>query len=109
MRSTALQKEDTKPDEQKTVSRARLREVEAGNIDLGVRIVAAQLGGVFIALLLREGKARRLAAHELEQRRHGGVDVAVFDEGTHIAEEEGQQKGADVGAVYIEVRKSCTS
>ena len=78
--------------------------LEAGNIDLGVRIVAAQLGGVFVALLLREGKARRLAAHELEQRRHGGVDVTVFDEGAHIAEEEGQQKGADVGAVHIGIR-----
>ena len=38
--------------------------LEARNIDLCVRIVAAKLGGVLIALLRREGKARRLAARQ---------------------------------------------
>ena len=61
---------------------------EARNIDLRVRIVAAQLGGNGVALLVREGNALRLAACQLEKRRHRGIDIAVFDERAHIAEEE---------------------
>ncbi len=37
------------------------------------------------------------------QRRLGDVQVAGLDEGRHIAEEEGQQQGADVSAVHVGV------
>src|SRR5690242_12037928 len=37
------------------------------------------------------------------QGRHGGVDPARLDQGAHVAEEEGQQQGADVGAVDVGV------
>ena len=35
------------------------------------------------------------------QRRLGDVDVAVLDERAHLAEEEGEQQGADVAAVDV--------
>ena len=77
---------------------------EARDIDLRVRIVAAQLGGNGVALLRREGKARRLAACQLEKRRHRGIDIAVFNERAHIAEEERQQQRPDVRAIDIGIR-----
>ena len=78
--------------------------LEAGDIYLGVRIIAAELGGVLIALLVRESKSRRLAARQLKKRRHRGVDIAIFDERAHIAEEERQQQRPDVRAVDIGIR-----
>ena len=54
-----------------------------------------------VPLLLGEGKTGGLAPAQLEEGRHGGVDIAVLDEGPHEAEEEGQQQGADMGAVHI--------
>ena len=35
------------------------------------------------------------------QRRHRGEDPSLFDQGLHVAEEQGQQQGADVGAVDV--------
>lgn len=43
--------------------------LEAVDVDLRVRVVAAHLGGNFIALLVGEGHARGLAAVELIQWR----------------------------------------
>ena len=75
--------------------------LEAVDVDLRVRIVAAHLGRELVALLVGEGDARRLAAVELIQRRDGGVDIAAVDERAHEAEEERQQQRADVAAVDI--------
>ena len=41
-----------------------------------------------------------LAGHQIE-RRLGDVEVAAFDQGRHVAAEERQQQGADVGAVHV--------
>ena len=75
--------------------------LEARNIDLCVRVIAAQLGGDAVALLVGESHARGLAARELIQRRHCGIHIALLDERTHEAEEEGQHKGADVRTVNV--------
>jgi hypothetical protein len=40
---------------------------------------------------------------DLVQRRLGDVDVAALDQLGHLAVEEGQQQGADVGAVHVRV------
>ena len=70
--------------------------LEPGDVHLGVGIVPPQLGGDGVPLLLGEGQAGGLAAAELEQGGHGGVDVAVLNEGPHEAEKEGEQERADV-------------
>ncbi len=44
-----------------------------------------------------------LAVLDLVQRRLGDVDVAALDQVRHLAVEEGQQQGADVGAVHVRV------
>ena len=75
--------------------------LEAVDVDLRVRIVAAHLGRDLIALLVGESHARGLAAVELIQRWDGGVDIAAVDERAHEAEEECQQQRADVAAVDI--------
>ena len=54
-----------------------------------------------VPLLVGEGHPGGLAPGQLVQGRHGGVDIAVLDEGPHEAEEEGEQQGADVGAVHV--------
>ena len=45
-----------------------------------------------------------LAALHLVEGRLRDVDVAVLDEGRHLPVEEGEQQGADVGAVDVRVR-----
>ena len=40
---------------------------------------------------------------DLVERRLGDVDVAALDELAHLAVEEGEQQGADVGAVHVRV------
>ena len=73
----------------------------AVDVHLGVGVVAPQLGGDPIPLLVGEGHPRGLAPGQLVEGGHGGVDVALLDEGPHEAEEEGEQQGTDVGAVHI--------
>ena len=74
---------------------------EAGDVHLRVRVVAAQLAGDRVALFVGVRHALLLAAAQLEERRHGGIDIAVFDERPHIPEEEREQKRPDVRAVHI--------
>ena len=45
----------------------------------------------------------RLALLDAKQRRLRDEDVAALDQVLHVAEEEGQQQGADVGAVHVGV------
>ena len=45
----------------------------------------------------------RLAALDLEQRRLGDEEMPVLDDRAHLAEEEGEQQGADVRAVDVRV------
>src|SRR3546814_11162328 len=45
----------------------------------------------------------RLALLDLVQRRQADVDVAALDQLRHLPVEEGQQQGADVGAVDVGV------
>ena len=40
---------------------------------------------------------------EAVQRRHSDVNVTVFDQRTHVAEQQCQQQGGNVGAVHIGV------
>ena len=44
-----------------------------------------------------------LAALDLVERRLGDVEVTALDQLTHVAVEEGQQQGQDVGAVHVGV------
>ena len=44
-----------------------------------------------------------LAVLDLVQRRLGDVDMAALDQIGHLAVEEGQQQGTDVGAVHVRV------
>ena len=47
-----------------------------------------------------------LDVYKRQQGRHGGIDIAVLDERAHIAEEEGQQQGADtVSYTHLDVYK----
>ena len=75
--------------------------LEPGNVDLGVGVVAAHLGGDCVPLIVGIGDLHALAPRQLVQGRHGGVDVAVLDQRPHIPEEEGQQQRADMSAVHI--------
>ena len=75
--------------------------LEAADIHLGVGIIAAQLGRDPVALLIGIGHPDGLAAGQLIQGRHGGINVAVLDQRPHIAEEEGQKQGTDVCAVHV--------
>ena len=45
-----------------------------------------------------------LAALDLVQGRHGNEHVATIDDFTHLPEQEGQQQGTNVRAVYVGVR-----
>ncbi len=45
-----------------------------------------------------------LLAGDAIERRLGNVDEVVFDQGWHVAVEEGQKKRADVGSVDVGVR-----
>ena len=42
-----------------------------------------------------------LALFDLIERRLGDIDVALVNQGLHLAVKEGQQQGADVGAVNV--------
>ena len=75
--------------------------LKAADVHLGVGVVGAHLGGDLVPLGVGVGHPGGLAPGELIQRGHGGVDIAVLDQGAHIAEEEGQQQGADMAAVHI--------
>jgi hypothetical protein len=75
--------------------------LEAADVDLHIGIAPAHLGGDGVPLLFGEGQAGGLAPGELEQGRHGGVHIALFNKGPHEAEEEGEQQGADVGTVHV--------
>src|SRR5699024_3003230 len=73
--------------------------LEAAYLYLRVGVAGAHLGADLVALGVGVGHAALLAAGELVERRHGGVDIAVLDQRAHIAEEEGQQQRAYVAAV----------
>ena len=70
--------------------------LEAADVDLGVRVILAHLGAYLVALLVGVCHALGLAARELIERRHRGIDIAALDKRTHVAEEEGQQQRADM-------------
>ena len=60
---------------------------------------------MLVALAVGEGVTRlALTPLELVQRRVGQVDVAVFHQLRHEAEQQGQQQGGDVLAVHVGVR-----
>jgi hypothetical protein len=44
-----------------------------------------------------------LAARHLVERRLGDVEVPALDQLRHLPEEEGQQQGADMGAVHVSI------
>ena len=67
-----------------------------GDIDLRVRVVRAHFGGNLIALRVRIRHTLRLAARKLIKGRDSGIDIAVLDQRPHEAEEECEQKRADV-------------
>ena len=75
--------------------------LKPADVDLCVGIVPPHLGGDLIPLLVGEGHSRGLAAGQLIKRRHGGIDIALLNEGPHEPEEEGQKQCADMGAVHI--------
>ena len=75
--------------------------LEAVDVHLHIGVAAPQLGGDGVPLLVGEGHPGGLAAGQLIQRRHGGVNVAMLNQGPHKAEEESQQQGTDMGAVHI--------
>src|SRR3990172_3936114 len=60
-------------------------------------------GDHLVAVALRVDVTLLAADLHLEQRRLGDVEVALVDQRPHVAEEEGQQQGADVGAVDVGV------
>ena len=75
--------------------------LKAADVDLHVGVAAPHLGGDPVPLLVGEGHPGGLAPGELIEGWHGGVDIALLDQGPHKAEEEGEQQGADVGAVHV--------
>ena len=77
--------------------------LEAVDFHLGVGIVAPELGGNGVPLLVGIGHPDRLSPRQLKEGRDGAVDVAVFNQRTHIAEKEGQEQGPDVGPVHVGV------
>ena len=66
-------------------------------VDLCARHLLREHGHFGVVVGVLDG----VALLHLEQGRLGNVDMALLDEGAHIAEEEGQHQGADVGAVHI--------
>ncbi len=76
--------------------------LEPGNLHLGVAL-STHLGGHQITLLIGVGHPLGLAPLDFIQRRHSGIDIAVFNQGTHIAEEEGQQQRSDMGTVHVRI------
>ena len=77
--------------------------LKPGDVDLSIGVIPSQLRRDGVPLFVREGHAGGLALDQLIQGRHGGVDIALFDEGPHESEEEGQQKGPDMAAVHVGV------
>ena len=75
----------------------RVRPVHPGAVHALVQEVLPELAVVLEVILPAP------LAHAVE-RRLGDQDVAVFHQGTHVAEQEGQQQRADVQSVVVGVR-----
>ena len=73
----------------------------AVDVDLHIGVAVPHLGGDGVPLLVGVGHPLLLASGQLIQRRHGGIDVALLDEGPHEPEEKGQQQRPDMGAVHV--------
>ena len=79
--------------------------LEAGDVHLGVGVVRrASPRDDAVPLGVGIGHAGGLAARQLVQRRHGGVDIAVLDQRAHIAEEEGEQQRPYMATVHVGIR-----
>ena len=72
-------------------------------VALDGRLLAVEPDLDLLQLVVGVGVHRLLARLHLIERRLGDVDVARLDEVAHVTEEEGEQQGADVGAVDVGV------
>ena len=82
--------------------------IDLGGVE-GVAVAEAGEGDVFgaeleedaVELLVVVDVLLPFLALDFVERRLGDVDVATLEEAFHLAVEEGEQQGADVGAVHI--------
>ena len=81
----------------------RLHGCDGGLVRVQLRVVERELQQVVRQLVVVLHVALVLAVLDLVQRRLRDVDVAALDQLGHLAVEEGQQQGADVGAVHVRV------
>src|SRR3990172_512597 len=72
-------------------------------VALDVHLAVLEAADVGVLLLIVVHPAGLLAVLDAVQRRLGDVQVAAVDQVAHVAEEEGEVEGADVGAVYVGV------
>jgi hypothetical protein len=72
---------------------------EAGEDD----VLGAELEEDAVELVVVVDVLLTFLALDLVERRLGDVDVAALDEALHLAVEEREQEGADVGAVHVGV------
>ena len=66
-----------------------------------VGAVVGVFGSDGVALLVRPCVAFLTTLLHKVERRRGDINVAVLDEGTHVAEEEGENQGGNVASVHI--------
>src|SRR3990172_3052879 len=72
-------------------------------VTLDVDLAVLEAADVGVLLLIVVQPAGLLAVLDAVQRRLGDVEVAAVDQVAHVAEEEGEVEGADVGAVHVGV------
>ncbi len=78
--------------------------LEAADFHLGARIPCPELGGNALPFRFVIGDPCGLAPGELKEGRHGGIDIALLNEGAHKAEEEGQKQCPDMASVHVGIR-----
>ena len=68
-------------------------------------VCCSSRGKHFVAFLVRVGEfVLRIRPLDAVQRRHSDEGVSLFDQGTHVAEEQREQQGCDVLAVHVGIR-----
>src|SRR3990170_8387244 len=72
-------------------------------VALDVHLAVLEAADIGVLLLIVVQPAGLLAMLDAVQRRLGDVEVAALYQLAHVAEEEGEVKGADVGAVHVGV------
>src|SRR3990172_6832807 len=72
-------------------------------VALNGHLAVLEAADVGVLLLIVVQPASLLAMLDAVQRRLGDVEVTALDQLAHVAEEEGEGEGADVGAVHVGV------